>query len=105
MRVGVPKESWPGERRVAATPDSVKKLRKLGFEVVVEREAGLAAGFDDDAYAGAASRLARDPARLASLRSSLRDRVRQSPIMDAPANCRRMEDAIRAMWREWCAKA
>lgn len=57
MRVGVPKESWPGERRVAATPDSVKKLRKLGFEVVVEREAGLAAGFDDDAYAAAGAEI------------------------------------------------
>ena len=53
MRVGVPKERAGGERRVAATPDSVKKLIKLGFEVAVEREAGLAAGFDDAVYAAA----------------------------------------------------
>lgn len=51
MKVGVPKESWSGERRVSATPDSVKKLKKLGFDVVVERDAGLLAGFDDAAYA------------------------------------------------------
>ncbi len=53
MRLGIPRESVPGERRVAATPDSVKKLRKLGFDVTVERDAGLAAGFDDAAYASA----------------------------------------------------
>jgi NAD(P) transhydrogenase subunit alpha len=50
MKVGVPRETWPGERRVGATPDSVRKLRKLGFEVVVERDAGLLAGFDDASY-------------------------------------------------------
>jgi NAD(P) transhydrogenase subunit alpha len=56
MQVGVPKESFPGEHRVAATPDSVARLRTLGFAVAVERTAGLATGFDDDAYrkAGAA---------------------------------------------------
>jgi NAD(P) transhydrogenase subunit alpha len=50
MIVGVPRERLPGERRVAATPDSVKRLRKLGFEVRIEHDAGLAAGFDDAAY-------------------------------------------------------
>ncbi len=50
MKVGIPKESLPGEKRVAATPESVQKLCKLGFEVVVEQDAGLAAGFDDAAY-------------------------------------------------------
>ncbi len=50
MRVGVPKEEAPGERRVAATPESVKRLRSLGFSVTVEEGAGLSAGFSDDAY-------------------------------------------------------
>jgi len=50
MRVGVPKEEAPGERRVAATPESVKRLRSLGFSVTVEHGAGLAAGFADEAY-------------------------------------------------------
>lgn len=53
MKVGVPRETQSGERRVAATPDFVKKLLKLGFEVLVERDAGLAAGFDDAWYAAA----------------------------------------------------
>jgi len=50
MRIGVPRESAALERRVAATPDSVKKLLTLGFEVAVARGAGTAAGWDDDAY-------------------------------------------------------
>ena len=53
MQVGVPKERAPGERRVAATPDSVRKLLKLGFGVAVERGAGEGAGFDDASYAAA----------------------------------------------------
>ncbi len=58
MKVGVPKEILPGERRVAATPDSVKKLIKLGFDVIVERNAGLAAGFDDASFAAAGATVA-----------------------------------------------
>ncbi|MCR4374883.1 MAG: Re/Si-specific NAD(P)(+) transhydrogenase subunit alpha [Acidobacteria bacterium] len=53
MIVGIVKEVIPGERRVAATPDSVTKLTALGFTVLVESRAGLAAGFDDGAYASA----------------------------------------------------
>lgn len=53
MNAGIPRESAAGERRVAATPDSVKKLVKLGFDVRVERDAGLAAGFDDASYVAA----------------------------------------------------
>ena len=40
MRLGVPKETLEGERRVAATPESVKKLKSLGFDVCIERGAG-----------------------------------------------------------------
>ncbi len=50
MRVGVPKEEAPGERRVAATPESASRLIALGFSVTIEHDAGLAAGFDDAAY-------------------------------------------------------
>jgi H+-translocating NAD(P) transhydrogenase subunit alpha len=49
----VPRETAAGERRVAATPDSVGRLAKLGVEVSVEAGAGDAAGHDDDAYAAA----------------------------------------------------
>ena len=50
MTVGIPKESATGERRVAATPPSAASLIKLGYKVVIEQGAGLAAGFDDAAY-------------------------------------------------------
>ena len=57
MKVGVPKEVKPGERRVALVPDSVKKLADAGFEVVVERGAGLEANLDDAAYEEAGATL------------------------------------------------
>ena len=50
MIVGVPKETYPGERRVALIPDTVGPIRKKGHEVLVEKGAGLAAGFLDQAY-------------------------------------------------------
>ncbi|QAY63099.1 Re/Si-specific NAD(P)(+) transhydrogenase subunit alpha [Xylanimonas allomyrinae] len=57
MRIGVPRESGEGQRLVAATPATVAKLRKLGYDVVVEHDAGAAANFSDDAFveAGAAT--------------------------------------------------
>lgn len=58
MRIGIPKESLPGETRVACTPATVTQLQKLGFEVVVERGAGLAASLDDAAYEAAGALVA-----------------------------------------------
>jgi len=58
MRFGVPKETVPGEARVATTPDVVKKLAAKGFQVVVEAGAGEAAGYHDDAYTAAGATLA-----------------------------------------------
>ncbi len=49
-KIGVPKEIYPNECRVAATPDTVQKLQKLGFEILIESMAGEAANFSDDAY-------------------------------------------------------
>src|SRR6187431_2562146 len=57
MKVGIPKELRPGERRVAATPETVTRLVKLGFEVAVESGAGLGASFDDAAYAAVGATL------------------------------------------------
>jgi H+-translocating NAD(P) transhydrogenase subunit alpha len=57
MRIGVPKETAPGERRVALVPEVAGKLAKAGFEVMVQRGAGHAAGFPDAAYEGAGVRL------------------------------------------------
>jgi H+-translocating NAD(P) transhydrogenase subunit alpha len=50
MRIGVPKESFPGETRVALVPSAVPPLIKAGLQVVVEASAGDAAGFPDEAY-------------------------------------------------------
>jgi NAD(P) transhydrogenase subunit alpha len=50
MRVGVARETAPGERRVALVPETAAKLIAAGFEVVVEPGAGDAASFPDDAY-------------------------------------------------------
>jgi len=51
LTIGVPKESYPGERRVAITPQNVKLLLKKGFSrVLIERGAGLEAQFTDEAY-------------------------------------------------------
>ena len=50
MRVGIPKETWPGETRVAVIPAGAATLKKAGLDVAVESGAGAAAGFTDDAY-------------------------------------------------------
>ncbi|MEO5767539.1 MAG: Re/Si-specific NAD(P)(+) transhydrogenase subunit alpha [Polyangia bacterium] len=57
MKVGVPKETYPRERRVAATPETVAKLAKLGLEVLVESGAGEAAGYGDSDYSAAGARV------------------------------------------------
>ena len=57
----VPKESAPGETRVAATPETVKRLIKAGFEVTVEAGAGMTASYSDAAYADAGASIASDP--------------------------------------------
>jgi NAD(P) transhydrogenase subunit alpha len=50
MKIGAPKESASGEARVAMTPASAKDLQKLGYECMIQKGAGEAAGFSDAAY-------------------------------------------------------
>ncbi|MEJ5217384.1 Re/Si-specific NAD(P)(+) transhydrogenase subunit alpha [Cognatishimia sp. D5M38] len=50
MKIGTPKEIFAGESRVAMTPASALQLIKLGYECAIEKGAGAAAGFSDDAY-------------------------------------------------------
>lgn len=57
MKIGIPKERRAHERRVAASPDTVKKLVQQGAEIVVERGAGDGAFFSDQAYEDAGARL------------------------------------------------
>jgi len=62
MNVAILKERRPGETRVAASPDMVKKLAALGVSVAVETGAGIASGVPDEAFAEAGARIAGDAA-------------------------------------------
>ncbi|MGH6885960.1 MAG: NAD(P)(+) transhydrogenase (Re/Si-specific) subunit alpha, partial [Geminicoccales bacterium] len=64
MRIGVPRERRADEQRVAASPDTVKRLVGLGVEVLVERGAGDGALFPDQAFADAGARLVDDAKTL-----------------------------------------
>jgi NAD(P) transhydrogenase subunit alpha len=66
VRVGVPKESVEGERRVALVPDAVGRLVAKGFEVVVQRGAGAGGFFADSEYEAAGATLAADFAETAA---------------------------------------
>lgn len=57
MRIGVPRETTPGELRVAATPETVKKAIALGFQVAVESGAGVGAAIPDSAYKKAGAKI------------------------------------------------
>lgn len=63
-KIGIPKEIYPGERRVAATPDTARKLQKLGFEVLIESGAGSGADFSDAAYEKAGCQIISDARTL-----------------------------------------
>jgi NAD(P) transhydrogenase subunit alpha len=62
MRIVVPKETAPRERRVALVPENVARLAKQGHELRVETGAGTASGFPDAAYEAAGAKLASGPA-------------------------------------------
>ncbi|KMO70613.1 Re/Si-specific NAD(P)(+) transhydrogenase subunit alpha [Mycolicibacterium chlorophenolicum] len=57
MIIGIPRESLPGETRVAATPQTVTQLLKLGYQVAVESGAGAASSFSDEAFAEAGAEI------------------------------------------------
>jgi NAD(P) transhydrogenase subunit alpha len=58
MRIAVPRETDAGEPRVAATPETIKKLKALGAEVAVARGAGIAAGIPDADFEAAGAQIA-----------------------------------------------
>lgn len=64
VRIGIPKEIQADERRVAASPQSVIKLIKLGFEVNIETNAGLASDYTDSAYLEAGAKIIDDAKKL-----------------------------------------
>jgi NAD(P) transhydrogenase subunit alpha len=64
VRIAVPRETDPGERRVALVPESCKKLMQAGYEISIESGAGDAAGFSDDKYRELGVEVVSDPAAL-----------------------------------------
>jgi len=68
MQIAVPTEQWPNERRVALTPDSVKKLSRAGFSILVEDGCGNESGYSNDQYIEAGATVTSD--RESLLRTS-----------------------------------
>ena len=64
MRIGVPKETAPGEQRVALVPESCKKLIQSGYAISIEAGAGETAGFPDAAYREVGVAVGSDPAAM-----------------------------------------
>ncbi len=65
MKIGIPKETLANENRVAATPDTAKRIReKLGFKVIIEAGAGESASFTDEAYIESGCEIAAQAAQI-----------------------------------------
>ena len=81
MNLAVMRERDPGEARVAASPETVKRLAALGFTVAVEAGAGLGSGFLDQDYADAGAQIA--PTGADALRDADVVLVVRRPLPDA----------------------
>ena len=81
MKLCFPKETHPGENRVAATPASVKKLVKLGFDVAVQRGAGDGSGYPDGDYEAAGAQIVAGREELFRMADALAC-VRHTPAED-----------------------
>lgn len=90
--MGLPVVSLAGA--LPATRSGLSLLSTIGLPELATR--------DENEYLRVAAELAGDIPRLAHLRTHLRDRMRASPLMDAPAFARKMEAAYRTMWQRWC---
>jgi len=91
--MGVPVVSMVGQRAVSRAGWSQSKNLGLAEELVGQRPQD---------FVRLAVGLAGDLPRLAELRSTLRQRMENSPLMDADRFARNVESAYRAMWRQWC---
>jgi len=89
----------PVVTRVGTTPAA-----RGGFSQLSNLGLGALATFTDDEYVQAATTLANDLDRLAALRGGLRTRMQTSPLMQAQRFARHVEQAYRAMWRDWCER-
>ncbi len=66
MRLAIPRETHPGENRASVTPETVKKLVRLGADIAIEAGAGAGAGFSDEAYAAEGASIEADRDALLS---------------------------------------
>jgi predicted O-linked N-acetylglucosamine transferase (SPINDLY family) len=90
--MGVPVVTRAGSAHVSRV--GVSLLSNVGLaELVTDSQ---------EKYVQLARELAHDLSRLSNLRSTLRKRMEQSPLMDAPRFARNVESAYRQMWRRWC---
>jgi H+-translocating NAD(P) transhydrogenase subunit alpha len=96
MRIGAPKEAFPGEARVAMTPDSAVALQKLGHACFIEAGAGTAAGISDAAYAAAGVSVVPDAAALYAA-TDVVTKVRP-PIEDEVQRLRQGQTLISFFW-------
>jgi protein O-GlcNAc transferase len=93
--MGVPVVTLRGDRHAGRVGASL--LTQIGLMDLITSSV--------DEYVETAVALARDPARLAALRQSLRPRMASSPLCDSRAFARKMEAAFRTMWQRWCEAA
>ena len=96
QRIGVPREIFAGEKRVATVPDVAQKLIKLGFKVCVESGAGALANFDDASYRTAGVDVFPDAAALWAA-SDIVFKVR-APTLDEVALMRRGTALVSFIW-------
>ena len=102
MRIGVPKETYAGEKRVATTPDVAAKLIKLGYTVALEQGAGAAADLADDAYRAVGVEILAEAAELWSS-SDIVLKVR-GPSLDAPDEVALLPEGARLISFLWPAQ-
>lgn len=92
---------WMGVPFVTLVGD--RYMARMGLSLLEEVGLGELAARTADDYVAIAARAARDPACLARLRATMRERLAASPLVDGAAFVRNLEAAYRAMWRAWCA--
>jgi len=92
--MGVPVVSLIGDRHAG----------RVGLDLLSRVGLSELAAPNIDSYVATAAGLARDLPALARLRGGLRERLRASPLCDAPRFARDFEAALRRMWRHWCER-
>ncbi|MBW8734353.1 MAG: Re/Si-specific NAD(P)(+) transhydrogenase subunit alpha [Asticcacaulis sp.] len=107
VSIAVLKETWPGETRVAATPDTVKKWTSAGLTVAVETGAGTSAAITDDAYLAAGATIAPSAASVLSaadivlkVRGPSNDEIaalKQGTVVVALLDAHREKDTVSAL--------